>query len=156
MLPSVARPLPFDPAAMSSPSTADATDAPVVPPRRCWRRTAVFWLAALAVYWLVLFIGTHLPTENVAGVATDNDKLVHTAAYAVLTTLLCIAWRRVGGSPGLAGRLVIAAAVLSYGAIDELSQPYFGRSCDLRDWIADGVGVTLALLLDAWRHRRGP
>jgi len=159
MLHSIARPYPLDaaplnPAAMSSPSATEATDAPVAPLRRCWRRTAVYWLAALAVYWLVLFIGTHLPTQQVSGVAMANDKVLHATAYAVLTTLVCIAWRRVGGSLGLRGRLVIAAVVLTYGAIDEFSQPYFGRSCDLLDWIADGVGVTLALVVDAWRHRR--
>lgn len=152
MFPSIAGPRPLDPAAMSA-SLTEATDA-VIKPKRCWRRTAVFWLVALALYWLAIFIGTHLPTQRVSGVAMANDKLVHAAAYAVLTTLLCIAWRRVGGSLGLRGRLVIAAVILAYGAIDELSQPYFGRSCDLMDWIADGVGVTLALVVDAWRHRR--
>jgi VanZ family protein len=155
MLHAVARPCTLDPAAMSYPSAAEATDAPAVKPRRCWRRTAVFWLAALVLYWLVLFIGTHLPTQKVSGVAMANDKAIHATAYAVLTTLVCIAWRRIGGSPGLLGRLVIAAGVLTYGAIDEISQPYFGRSCDLMDWIADGAGVTLALVVDAWRHRRG-
>lgn len=160
MLPSVARPYPFDaaplpPAAMPSPSIAEATDPAAAPPRRCWRRTAVYWLAALALYWLAIFIGTHLPTQRVSGVALANDKLVHATAYAVLTTLLCIAWRRVGGSLGLSGRLLIATVVLAYGALDEFSQPYFGRSCDLLDWIADGAGVTLALVVDAWRHRRG-
>ncbi len=125
-------------------------------PRRCWRRTAAYWIAALALYWLVLFIGTHLPEQKVSGVAMSHDKLVHTVAYAVLTTLLCIAWRRTGGRPGLWGRLGIAAVVLAYGAMDELTQPFFGRSCDLYDWLADGVGVMLALVVDAWRHRRDP
>lgn len=154
MLPSVARPRPFDPAVMA-PDSADQTSNAIIPPRRCWRRTAVFWLAALVLYWLAIFVGTHLPTQRVSGMAMANDKLVHAAAYAVLTTLLCIAWRRVGGSLGLSGRLVIAAVVLAYGALDEFSQPYFGRSCDLLDWIADSAGVTLALVVDAWRHRRG-
>lgn len=155
MLSPAARPRPLDPTAMDSLSLTEGAGAADAGPRRCWRRTAVYWLAALALYWLVLFVGTHLPAQKVSGVATDNDKLVHAAAYAVLTTLFCIAWRRTGGAPGLWGRLGIAALVLTYGAVDELTQPFFGRSCDLVDWIADGAGVTLALMVDALRHRGG-
>lgn len=141
--------------AMPSIGAPEAIAAPEAAPRRCWRRTAVYWLVALAVYWLTLFVGTHLPTQDMAGAAMDHDKLIHFAAYAVLTTMFCIAWRRVGGSPGLLGRMGVAAMVLAYGAIDEVSQPYFGRSCDLLDWVADAAGVFCALGLDAWRHRKG-
>jgi VanZ family protein len=154
MLSSFARSCPLDPTAMDTARLTEGAKAADAQPKRCWRRTAVYWIAALTLYWLVLFVGTHLPAQKVSGVAMANDKFVHATAYAVLTTLLCIAWRRTGGTLGLWVRLGIAAIVLAYGAIDELTQPFFGRSCDLADWIADGVGVFGAIAIDAWRHRR--
>ncbi|TWT99977.1 VanZ like family protein [Botrimarina colliarenosi] len=143
------------PAVVTPSPASEALDASGPREGRGWRKTAAYWLAALVFYWLLLFIGTHIPDPQLPGPTLDYDKFMHAGAYAVLTTLLLIACRRTGASPRLWGRLAVAGLVLLYGAIDEVTQPYFGRSCDLLDWLADLAGVSLAVVVDAWRHRRG-
>ena len=141
---------PAEPAGKKSADTARAR-------RGAWRRSAAVWLAALVVYWLTLFVGTHTRPADLPVSVLDFDKALHAGAYFVLASLLLVAWRRTGARFGLAGRLAIATVVLAYGVVDELTQPYFGRSCDLLDWVADALGVGLAVALDQWRHRgNGP
>ncbi|NNE00695.1 MAG: VanZ family protein [Pirellulaceae bacterium] len=97
---------------------------------------------ALIVYWIVIFLGTHLPKPpNIA--ASLGDKSKHTIAYFGLGLLLCYVtnhprtWQRF---------LSVAAIALTYGAIDELTQQLVpGRHADVMDWVADAVGVTLAI-----------
>lgn len=121
---------------------------------RAWRRTAAAWLGVATVYWLGLFAGTHSPVgPTIPSSLWDFDKVIHAAAYFGLATVLLIAWRRTGAQPGLRGRLAIAAIALAYGAVDELTQPFVGRQCELLDWLADGVGVFSAVAIDTWRHR---
>ena len=71
-----------------------------------------------------------------------SDKVVHLIAFAVLALPLAHT-SRFGLSP-----VFIAAS--AYGGIIEVLQPYFGRSADMQDWIADiagvGLGIVLALL----------
>lgn len=122
--------------------------------RSTWRRTAAYWLGGLGVYWLALFVATHTPDPDVVGPILDFDKVLHAGAYFVLTTLLLIAWRRTGAWPTWRGRLAVAAIALAYGAVDEVTQPYFQRQCELFDWLFDGLGITLAIVLDHWRHRK--
>ena len=109
----------------------------------------------LGGYWLALFIATHVPTpEVIIGDAINFDKAIHAGAYFILATLMFITSRRTGVTTNLTVRLGLAALALTYGAFDELSQPYFGRYCSLLDWYADGVGIGLAMGLDLWRHPR--
>lgn len=133
-------------------TSAPATESTVPPPRGAWRRTAAYWLGALGVYWLTLFAATHTPDTNAAGPFLSFDKALHAGAYFVLTTLLLIAWRRTGAWPTWRGRLAVAAIALAYGAVDEITQPYFERQCELLDWLFDGLGIALAIGLDHWRH----
>jgi len=98
-------------------------------------------LVLLAVYWLVLFVGTHwpkLPGIHVPG----KDKTLHAVAFAILTGILLYALTR---RAWLARRwpIALAAIVIAavYGAIDEWTQPYTGRTCDLLDWAADVLGA---------------
>ncbi|QDT70560.1 VanZ like family protein [Planctomycetes bacterium MalM25] len=113
------------------------------------------WLGVLMAYWTILFTATHIPApEAIAGAALDYDKLIHASAYFLLTTLMLRAWRRPGGLLAGRGRHVVAAIAIAYGAFDEATQPFFNRVGDLADWLADSVGVTLAIGYDRWRSRR--
>lgn len=110
------------------------------------------WLGVLGVYWLVLFTATHIPApEAIASPVMDYDKLIHLSAYFVLTTLMLLAWHRPGGLLAGRSRWVIAAIAIAYGAFDETTQPFFNRVGDLADWLADSLGVALAVGVDRWR-----
>ena len=108
--------------------------------------TRLVWWAWVG-YWLLLFTVMHLPKPPGAFLAQRiGDKLVHAGAYYVLAMLGgWAAWRK--GQPinrRWALRWLIVYAV--YAAFDEVLQQFVDRACQLTDWLADLVGVTLALL----------
>ena len=116
---------------------------------------ALLWSVLAIGYWLTMLIATHIPTpEMVIGGAMEFDKLLHAGAYFVLATVLFITARRLGSSNRLRTGLLIVFGVITYGAIDELTQPYFNRSCDLSDWIADSIGVLIAFAIDRLRPHK--
>lgn len=100
-----------------------------------------------ALYWLLLFIGTHLPRipEPLERV---SDKTLHFLAYMGLSLLLSIS--------ALASRRLTTSRIIGlwflcaiYALLDELLQIPVGRSADAWDWVADMSGVTLATLIVA-------
>jgi len=112
------------------------------------RRTRVLLALALvaAVYWLAMFVGTHVPISS--GPTNDPyslDKLVHAAAFAGLSFLLAaVGWVR-GFQPWkLYTSVFVILAV--YGMFDEASQALVRRrEADLFDWLADLIGTLLGL-----------
>jgi VanZ family protein len=97
-----------------------------------------------AVYSLVLLTLTHLPPTELPKTQV-NDKLVHFTMYGLLAVLLHLSlWTR-KRSPVAIASIVVPAALL-FGAFDELTQPFFQRTCDIRDWYADAVGVLFAVI----------
>ena len=118
------------------------------------RDAAVPWRVALLAYWILLFVGTHLPSaEAVVGPLIAYDKPIHFVGSFVLATLMLRAFR---GASNLGWRsyLAIAVIALAYAAADELTQPLVNRSCDLYDWVADAAGVATAIAGDRWRNQR--
>jgi VanZ family protein len=112
----------------------------------------MLWILC-AAYWITLFTLTHLPRVPVAVAGRLSDKAMHFLAYAVLAGLLYIAmcasrslWKR----PAF---LVIAVTLL-YGAMDELTQPLVGRSCEFLDWVADAAGALSVVGLFAFVRYR--
>ena len=78
-----------------------------------------------------------------------GDKIPHVAAYAGLSAFMILL--------GFRGRLGVALLV-AVASVDELTQPWFGRSCTLGDWLTDlaailGVYALYALLRCAMRRR---
>ena len=97
-----------------------------------------------ACYWALLCVATHLPPRYVPRLGID-DKVEHFVAYGMLAGLLGLTlWATFPRRPWLVW--VVLLGGMAYGAIDEQTQPYFGRTCDLDDWIADVVGTTAGLL----------
>jgi hypothetical protein len=117
-----------------------------------------YLLLGLILFWIALFILTHLPPHQAAGlrkVITEPkfvaaDKLFHFCAYFGLTSWFC-AWSWVGRKPRWLEVVLIFAGILVYGAAEELSQGPFGRTPDINDWIANVLGsitgMTVMLLL---------
>lgn len=112
-------------------------------------------VAALALYWVAIFVGTHLPKLPAAARGV-NDKVAHFSAFFGLAWLLCYctnggnAWRRFG---------MVIALCLAYAGIDELSQTLVrGRTADPLDFLADAAGtfaaVAIYLFLRAMFYRR--
>jgi VanZ family protein len=107
------------------------------------------WLpvALLAGYWLLLFTGTHVPPEFPGLPAEGWDKVVHFSSFAVLAGLLAIAVRSLWGRLPIWSAVVVWLIVVSYAAGDEISQPFFRRTCDIYDWRADACGAAVGLAL---------
>ncbi len=97
----------------------------------------------LAIFWLSVFVATHLPRVP-RMVGKVSDKTLHCLAFAILSFLLSwVLASRVSGPVKHALSVLLIIAV--YGAIDELLQIPVGRRCDFRDWIADMIGAIIGL-----------
>jgi VanZ family protein len=109
----------------------------------------VLVVAAIGLYWLLLFVLTHLPgdprPEPPEGVIPHLDKLAHSAAFAGLAFLACVGastFRPV--TPQVLGS--VAAALALYAAVDEQTQGWVPfRVPDFRDWVADMLGMLVGL-----------
>lgn len=117
------------------------------------------WIA-LGSYVALLLTLTHLPKPP--GVFEGhNDKTLHLLAYFALG---CCAY--FASAVTLPGRRWIWVWVLIGGSLfalfDETTQPFFKRSADVFDWIADVIGLTIAIMVGlivrwglnrwVWRH----
>jgi len=99
-------------------------------------------IVLLAIYWLAIFTGTHLPSLPRA-VPTPNDKMMHFTAYFILALLLCYTTNSARSFPRFAA---IGATAMIYGVIDELSQAFIpSRTPDLLDYAADVAGIWMAI-----------
>lgn len=115
----------------------------------CGIRLATY---ALLVYWITIFVGTHLPRdiaeEELARLEAFklNDKSLHFIAYFGLGFLLCWA---LPAKLALSQRLAIAVGIgIAYAAFDEWSQRFVpGRVPGLDDFIADSGGFLAGVLL---------
>ena len=119
------------------------------------RRAA--WLMSLvfAGYWLLLFASTHVPRDFPLLPGEGTDKLVHMSAFLGLAALFAASWELSVGRLKVQHLIVIWLIVAVYAVVDEFSQPPFGRSCSIWDWVADMTGVGCGLLLFlAWRRWR--
>jgi VanZ family protein len=119
--------------------------------RSIWK---FLWQSTLAVYWLALFVATHLPASSPLLPRNVSDKLLHGAAYAVLAVLFAGAWQSAAGRLTLAHLRWVWIVLVLYGGIDELLQIPVRRKASVGDWIADALGAAAGLALFAWINKR--
>ncbi|MEX0818140.1 MAG: VanZ family protein [Pirellulaceae bacterium] len=101
-------------------------------------------LGTLGVYWIAIFVGTHMP-HGVRGPVKVHDKVLHFGAYAGLAFLLAAALTTMRMRYAALLLPLIVAAI--YGCIDELSQNAVpGRQADFADWVADVLGAGVGVL----------
>jgi VanZ family protein len=95
--------------------------------------------------WIVACTLTHLPPDKVPNFHT-SDTYLHTIGFGGLASwfLLTLVSFRTRTLPRILLVLVVMAA---YGALDENTQPFFGRTCELRDWVNDMIGTAIAVTL---------
>ncbi len=128
------------------PSTpAPAASTPTAPSLRSCR-------IQLAVYWILLAIGSHLP-QLIIGEHTNQvgvfqiDKTLHVIAFALLTWLLYRA-RLFGSKRSGFGHVLIATGIATiYALIDEYTQGFTGRNVSLSDIVAGLIGILGVFLI---------
>lgn len=105
-------------------------------------------IAVLAAYWIVLAIVAHIPIPQLVYRAQVSDKWLHFLAYLNLVFLLWFSVRP-DSKVSWRGRLVWLIFLVSviYGGIDELLQPYIGRTKDLDDFLANVAGASAGLVM---------
>lgn len=112
-------------------------------------KMTIISVSVLVIYWGFLAVMTSLPASNLPSVEL-SDKLIHTGAFFVLGFLMVFTFSiqtRYRLLNERAGFFMLAAGLL-YAAMDELHQMYIpGRSADILDFVADGIGLLLGLAL---------
>ena len=115
---------------------------------------------ALAIYWAILITVTHLPGINKSTTpdwgALPFDKTMHVLTFGGLAGWLC--WSRFIRRAGPWPNAALAAGIgMIYGVLEEMTQPWFGRTNDPGDLIADALGLLIGATLSAllWKlpHR---
>ena len=105
------------------------------------RARRLLW-SATTIYWVLIFIATHLPPRRVPKLRV-GDKTEHFVGYAILASLLMLVLPM-----RLSIRMVAVVLICAiYGAFDEWTQPIMGRTTDVRDWLADVGGAMSAVVL---------
>ena len=109
------------------------------------------WLVyiPLTIYWLILFTATSLPVQRLPSIGF-TDKINHFLAYFILAVLvnLTLIYQRKSRFLFNKASLVTIFIGLLYGAFDELHQILIpGRFAETLDWIADGMGTFVGVLV---------
>ena len=110
-------------------------------------------------YWLLMFIGTHVPRIEEVGPGLlfgipHFDKMAHFGIFAGWMGLSFWVLRARYERPGRAAIAGLFVAGVLYAVFDELSQSLVGRQTSPADFCADVGGLTVALLLIVIRQRR--
>lgn len=113
------------------------------------KRTTLL-LIPLILYWLLIFIGTSLPSDELSTIFEMGDKLKHFLAYFILAILLGLnlhfqeKWKSVS-----INYLIFTFIICTtYGVFDELHQMLVpNRSAEFYDWLADLLGSTMGIIL---------
>jgi VanZ family protein len=97
-------------------------------------------LILTTIYAITLVTVTHLPPAHLPATGV-SDKVEHVTGYGLLATLVAttvmLHTRRVPV-------VMLVLSLAAFGAIDEVTQPIFGRTADVWDWAADLTGIVLA------------
>lgn len=103
----------------------------------------------LAVYWIILFVMTSLPTSISISVGV-GDKIEHFGAYGLLSVFLFLALKFQNKYSLLTDYPATFTVLIAslYGIIDEFHQLLIpGRSAEFFDWLADFSGSILAVII---------
>ena len=117
---------------------------------RLRRSVALRWLLAMFLLaGLLMALRPLAPGGSPETWFRHSDKLVHLSFFA-------LAWW-LGVKAGLRPGWRLGLGLLLYGASMELAQAFLsaGRGAELKDVVADGIGLLLGAALTRWAARRG-
>lgn len=115
---------------------------------------------AAAIYWLALYVGTHIPNPDMLIGAHVSDKILHFSAYFGLYMVLAVRIRIVHEAwPTMRQTIILAAMTSLYAAFDEITQgiPIINRYPDIMDAVADCGGIAAAIFVVGiadWSEKR--
>ena len=109
-----------------------------------WPSWPALLVGTLLLYTFALVISTHLPKVSGIVRAPGLDKLLHFGAYFVQAMLAATAVAATGRL-GRRNAAILIVALAAFGGLDELTQPWFSRSAEWRDWAADCLGIVLGV-----------
>jgi len=102
-------------------------------------------------YWITLAILAHIPIPELVYRAHVSDKWLHFLAYLNLAFLL---WFSVSPDRKVSWRSraawVIFLVTAAYGGVDEVVQPYVGRTADVWDFLTNVAGTLSGLVIFAF------
>ena len=105
-----------------------------------------FWRVSFVAYWLLLSWQLLTPATIVN--AGSWDKLIHFSGFFVLAGLAMLA----GWKPSARTHALV---LMSYAALTEILQHFIpGRSFSVFDWVADSLGVVLAIAFSVYMLER--
>jgi VanZ family protein len=119
---------------------------PELPTSERIRRFAAHARVLAVVYFLALFVGTHLPPGEI-GPPDFSDKLAHFGGYAILAVLILAVWELSTGRLRPRHFFAVWLAGTIYAAFDEWTQIPVGRTCDMNDWFADVAGIVVGIVV---------
>ena len=114
-----------------------------------WRRFRLPLAGLTIAYTVVLVFATHYPKpEDLLGPNPPSDKTLHFLAYGLLG-LLVAATLAAAGRWSPARITLMGLGLLAFAAVDEATQPMFGRSADTWDLVYDAAGLAIGIALVA-------
>jgi hypothetical protein len=128
------------------PPVAGFTQAVQVAAKRASNRSIGYAVSA----GLALFItaGLLLPMSGVSGPKIAGlDKIIHFSLFFILVLPALVAAPRIW--------VWVVPVAIVYGGLIEIIQPYFGRGMEFGDFVANALGVLVAVPVSRWLHARG-
>jgi VanZ family protein len=109
------------------------------------RRTAILFI--LILMWTGAFTVTHIPARCIPGqIAALGDVTLHGIGFLGLSSWFILTVAAFGIKP-VQRILLVLLVMMFYGAVDEYTQQFFGRSTQLKDWLTDTMATVVSLIL---------
>ena len=102
----------------------------------------ILWVLTIA-YWILAFVLTHTPPKNTPNLP-GSDKFKHFVGYFLLAFLIGTTWYLAFPRRRRLMPLMVILIAAAYGAFDEITQGFVGRTPDTHDWYADCLGALAA------------
>lgn len=111
-------------------------------------RRSFFYFVLTGMYAVLLFVALLLPSDSLpVHKIFSPDKVWHISTYFILAVCLIFSFREGHYQIWFNRRWTLIIA-LSHAGLSEILQGFSrGRTSDLADWIANCIGIGLALLL---------
>jgi VanZ family protein len=115
----------------------------VLEQKRPWFRWPI-WIGTLAFFLSCIYM-THVPRPPGFTNIVPWDKMKHFLGFGTLASMFYFSiWLK--GVPRWKTALIVVCVLAMYAGLDERTQPWTGRDCDIHDWYADMCGTVFASL----------